>query len=144
VLDVLEEGHMNIVVEGQERFRLLELTSGRSFTTGRVEPVADDNDPANPADVDRAGSLFGELAALAESDVDRPDPSSPSFDWELAARVDLGVDAEQELLALQSPRARMVRLAELLTIALESLQVEQALRERASRNGKVSPLDPEY
>lgn len=143
VLEVLEDGRMNIVVEGQERFRLLELTSGRSFTTGLVEPLADHDDPANAADVDRVGLLFGELAARADSDVDRPDSASPTFDWELAARVDLGVDAEQELLALQSPRARMARLAELLAIALESLQVEQELRERASTNGKVSPLDPE-
>lgn len=143
VLEVLDDGRMNIVVEGRERFRLLELTSRRSFTTGLVEAVVDDDDPASQADVDRAGSLFGELAAVAESDVDVPDPASPSFDWELAARVDLGVDAEQELLALQSPRARMARLAELLAVALESMQVEHALRERASRNGKVSPLDPE-
>jgi Lon protease-like protein len=143
VLEVLDDGRMNIVVEGRERFRLLELTSGRSFATGLVVPVADDDDPAIPADVERARSLFGELATIAESDVDLPDPASPSFDWEVAARVDLGVDAEQELLALQSPRARMARLAELLAIAVESLQVELALRERASRNGKVSPLDPE-
>jgi ATP-dependent Lon protease len=143
VLEVLDDGRMNIVVEGRERFRLLELTSGRSFTTGLVVPVADDDDPAIPADVERARSLFGELATIAESDVDLPDPASPSFDWEVAARVDLGVDTEQELLALQSPRARMARLAELLAIAVESLQVELALRERASRNGKVSPLDPE-
>jgi Lon protease-like protein len=144
VLEVLDDGRVNIVVEGGERFRLLELTSGRSFTTGLVVPVADDDDPAIPADVERTRSLFGELATVAESDVGVPDAASPSFDWEVAARVDLGVDAEQELLALQSPRARMARLAELLAIALEALQVEQALRERASRNGKVSPLDPEH
>src|SRR6476660_7099842 len=35
VLEVADdEGTMNIVVEGGERFRLLDLTSGRSFTTG--------------------------------------------------------------------------------------------------------------
>jgi Lon protease-like protein len=30
VLEVLDDGRMNVVVEGGERFRLLELTSGRS------------------------------------------------------------------------------------------------------------------
>src|ERR1043166_7330636 len=34
VLERLDDGRLNIVVEGGERFRLLELTSGRSFTTG--------------------------------------------------------------------------------------------------------------
>jgi Lon protease-like protein len=143
VLEVLRDDRMNIVVAGGERFRLLELTSGRAFATGIVEPVLDDDEAADPADVERATALFGELASLAESPVDHPDPESPQLDWELAARVDLGVDAEQELLAMQSPRARMARLAELLGIALEAMRAERLLRERAGRNGKVAPLDPD-
>jgi Lon protease-like protein len=144
VLELLDDGRMNIVVEGGARFRLLELTSGRAYTTGLVEDVLDDeDDPASPSDAERARSLFEELVALAESAVDVPAPDSPGFDWQVAARVDLGVDAEQELLALQSPRARMARLAELLAIALEAMHVEKELHERAGRNGKVAPLDPE-
>ena len=41
VLAELDDGTMDIVVEGRERFRLLELTSGRTFTTCLVEPVDD-------------------------------------------------------------------------------------------------------
>ena len=77
VLEVLEDGRMNIIVEGGERFRLLELTTGRAFTTGIVEPLEDEDDPADGADVEHALELFGDLAALADSDVDVPDPSSP-------------------------------------------------------------------
>ena len=143
VLEVLEDGRMNVIVEGGDRFRLLELTSGRAFTTGLVEPVIDDDDPADDADIDRALEVFGELAAVAESDVDVPDPSSPTFDWELSARVDFGVEAKQELLAMTSPRRRMVRLVEVLETSLEALRAEHLLRERAGRNGKVSPVDPE-
>ena len=144
VLELLDDGNMNIVVEGGARFRLLELTSGRAYTTGLVEEVLDDeDDPASPSDAERARSLFEELVAVAESAVDVPDADSASLDWQLAARVDLGVDAEQELLALQSPRARMARLAELLAIALETMRVEKELHERAGRNGKVAPLHPE-
>ena len=71
---MLDDGRMNIVVEGGERFRLLELTSGRSFTTGLVEPVVDDDDPPAEADVDRALEVFRELAETSESDVDFPEP----------------------------------------------------------------------
>ena len=72
-------------------------------------------------------------------------PSRPrrTFDWELAARVDFGVDPKQELLAMTSPRRRMRRLVELLETSLEALRLEQTLRERAGRNGKVTPLDPD-
>ena len=44
---------------------------------------------------------------------------------------------------MTSPRARMKTLIGLLEIALEAVQLEAVLRERASRNGKVSPLDSE-
>ena len=143
VIEVLDDGSMNIVVEGGERFRLLELTTGRSFTTGIVEPVLDDDEPATAADSDRALELFAELADVSESDVDVPDPLSPELDFELAARVDFAVDGKQDLLAMTSPRARMAALVGLLEVALEAIRLELTLRERASRNGKVAPLDPE-
>jgi Lon protease-like protein len=144
VLEVLEDGSMNIVVEGRERFRLLELTKGRSFTTGIVEPVVDEPDEPTAAETERALRLFNELAELAESDVDFPAADVPHLDFELAARVDFGVDAKQELLASLSPRQRMVQLAGLLETSIEALQLERTLRERAGKNGKVAPLeDPE-
>jgi hypothetical protein len=134
---------LNIVVEGGERFRLLDLTSGRAFTTGIVEPVRDDDEPAVAADAERALEIFTELAEVSESDVEVPDPLSPLFDFELAARVDFAVEAKQELLSMTSPRARMTTLVGLLEVALEAIRLELTLRERAGRNGKVAPLDPE-
>ncbi len=141
VLEVLDDGRMNVVVEGGERFRLLELTSGRTFTTGIVEAVVDDDDPPSPTDVERALEVFRELAETSESDVDLPEAGVPQLDFELAARVDFGVDPKQEVLAMTSPRLRMQRLAVLLESALEAVQLEQTLRERASRNGKFTQLD---
>jgi Lon protease-like protein len=142
VLEVLDDGRMNVVVEGGARFRLLELTSGRSFTTGLVEPVVDDDDPPTEADVERALDVFRELAETSESDVDVPDPDVPQLDFELAARVDFGVAAKQEVLAMTSPRLRMQRLGVLLESALQAVQREQTTRERASKNGKVAPAEP--
>lgn len=143
VVEVLDDGSTNIIVEGGERFRLLDLTSGRAFTTGTVEPVLDDDEPALGAAVERALELFSELAEISESEVDVPDPLSPLFDFELAARVDFPVEAKQELLAMTSPRARMTALIGLLETALEAVRLELTLRERAGRNGKVAPLDPD-
>ena len=139
VLEVLEDGRMNIVVEGRERFRLLELTSGRSFRTAVVEPVTDRPEPSDRADADRAVGLFRQLAEVAESDVDVPEADSDRLDFELAARVDFGIDAKQELLASTSPHSRMTRLVELLELSIEALRRERELRELAGRNGKVSP-----
>jgi Lon protease-like protein len=143
VMEILDDGSMNIVVEGGERFRLLELTSGRSYTTGIVEPVLDDDDPAASADVERALEIFTELAETTDIDVDMPDPLSPLFDFELAARVEFAVDAKQEVLAMTSPRTRMTLLIAMLETAREAIKLEQTLRERASQNGKVAPIDPD-
>ena len=40
VLMRFDDGRMDIVVEGRARFRLLALTTGRSYHTGAVAPVA--------------------------------------------------------------------------------------------------------
>jgi Lon protease-like protein len=143
VVEVLDDGGMNIVVEGGERFRLLELTSGRAFTTGLVEPVRDDDEAALDADTKRALEIFTELAEVSGSDVELPDALSPLLDFELTARVDFAVEAKQQVLSMTSPRARMIALIKLLETALEAVRLELTLRERAGRNGKVAPLDPE-
>jgi len=141
VVESLEDGRMDVVVEGGERFRLLELTQGRSFQTGIVEDVVDDDEPVDEEDAERALKVFRDLAAAAESDVDIPDADSPALVWELAARVDFGIEPKQEILASTSPPERMRRLVELLQISLDAVRLEAALRERASGNGKVTPLN---
>ena len=141
VVESLDDGRLNIVVEGSSRFRLLELTSGRSFQTGLVEDVLDDDEPVDADDAEEAIKVFSELAAAAESDVDIPDADSPDLVWELAARVDFGLEPKQEILASTSPPDRMRRLVELLQISLDAVRLEQVLRERAGGNGKVTPLN---
>src|SRR6185312_15301942 len=60
VLEELDDGSMNVVVEGGERFRLIELTAGRSFTTGIVEPVDDELEPPTDEQVVRVIARFEE------------------------------------------------------------------------------------
>src|SRR5215470_2935880 len=45
VLERFDDGRLNVVVEGRERFRISELTGGRSFQTAEVEPIEDEADP---------------------------------------------------------------------------------------------------
>jgi Lon protease-like protein len=142
VLDVLEDGAMNVVVRGADRFRLLELTSGRSFTTCLVEPIEDEFEPNDPIDATRALELFQSIAETTESDVELPDADTEDLDFVLAARIDFGAEAKQELLASTSPRERMTKLVAMLELALEATQLQKTLRDRAHTNGKVSPLGP--
>lgn len=143
VLQVLPDGRMNVVVEGRGRFRLARLTEGRSFQTAEVEPVEDDPDPPDATEVERALELFRRLATLTGTEVEEPAPDAPELSFELAARVDFGVELKQELLELRSPRERIERLTTLLERAAEAVELENDLRDRSSRNGKVTPLRPD-
>jgi len=139
VLLVFDDGRMNVVVEGRQRFRLVELTAGREFLTGEVEPVEDDPDPAPPEEVEAALGVFRRLVEVAESDVDEPDPAVGDLSFELASRVDFGHELKQEILELRSERRRLKRLVEILGRAVEAIALEKEVRERASGNGRVSP-----
>jgi len=139
VTERFEDGRLNIIVEGGERFRLLELTSGRSFVTASVEPFADQDDPADEADIDRALALFARLAELTESDVDTPERQTPGLSFAIAGRFELSPELKQELLAESSERVRLVRLCELLAIAAETVERQKEVSKRAQSNGKVHP-----
>ena len=137
VLERLEDGRLNILVEGRSRFRLVDLTAGRAFATGEVEELADIDDPAGPAEIAEALRLLRQLASAAGVEVDLPAPDSSSLSFEIAARVELEVDDEQELLELRSERERLIRLAELLDEAAERVRREQAAGQTARSNGRL-------
>ncbi|HST25433.1 MAG TPA: LON peptidase substrate-binding domain-containing protein [Gaiellaceae bacterium] len=135
VLQVFDDGRMNVVVEGHERFRLRELTTGREFLTGEVEPVDDDEDDVPAPERDRALALFRRLVEAVGEDVDEPDGSSGSLAFEIAARVDFGTEPKQELLELRSEPVRLGQLCELLEglARLSPGRCSQGLSWRASR-----------
>lgn len=139
VLQIFDDGRMNVVVEGHDRFRLRALTSGRDFLTGDVEPVDDDDDEVDAGDTEQALTLFRQLVEAAGGEVDEPDETSGALSFQIGARIDFGIEPKQELLELRSEPARLRHLCPLLEAAIEAVQREREIRERAATNGKVSP-----
>ena len=137
VLERFEDGRLDIVVEGGERFRLLELTEGRSFHTARVDPFEEEAESPSDDGTKRAMRLFHELKNLVGSDVDEPEADT-LLSFALAARVDFGPEAKQELLEISSERRRLALVIRLLDRALTGIRLERERREIASRNGNVS------
>lgn len=139
VAHVFDDGRMNILVEGGQRFRVMAWTQGRAFPTAEVEPLEDDAGEAPDAEATAAAlAVFRKLAAVAEAEIDEPDGSSGSLAFEIAAHVDFGTEPKQELLELRSERDRLRRLTELLEHALAAMTREREIRERAASNGRVS------
>jgi Lon protease-like protein len=143
VLQELPDGRLNIVVEGRDRFRVVERTGGRSFDTALVEPVEDEDEAVDPEDAERALAVFRRLVELTGTTVDEPAAESPLLGFELAARVDFGNELKQELLELDSPQERIERLTELLERAADAIALEREVHDRAGRNGKVTPIRPD-
>jgi Lon protease-like protein len=139
LVHTFDDGRMNILVEGRSRFRLVEETSGSSYRTAEVEPLEDDAGE-EPTDEQTELTLeaFRRLATIADADeVDVPE-GGELLSFQLASRVDFGTVLKQELLELQSERARLDRLVDLLAQATAALTREREVRERASGNGRVT------
>ena len=139
MLDRFDDGRLNIVVQGGERFRLLELTTGRSFQTGLVEPVDDEVDAADPEDSEHALTLFHRLVELTGAEVEEPSLSAEQLSFELAGRFEFAPELKQRLLQLTSERLRMHLLAEILAGAAVAVEREREIAGRAQGNGKVDP-----
>jgi ATP-dependent Lon protease len=139
VLDRFDDGRLNIVVEGGERFHVLRETEGRSFRTAEVEAVVDGHADADRSLRDRALELYRGLRRIAEVEIDEPSSGSATLSFELAARVDFGAQRKQDLLELRSERERLQVLASLLERASEAITLERAVAEAAARNGHRLP-----
>jgi Lon protease-like protein len=137
VLTRFDDGRLDIVVEGRKRFRLVELTSGRSFQTGGVAEVVDEPDRPEEATVERALGLFDRLRTLTGSEIDIPDAGSEQLSFALAARVELPPREKLELLQEVSERVRLERVCELLEAAARTLEGQRRAAERAAGNGRV-------
>ena len=140
VLEQFDDGRLNVVVQGGERFRLLELTEGRDYQTAEVEPVEDLDDPASSDQVARTLALFDRLLELTGEIVARPEPDAEQVSFEVAARFELAPELKQGLLSLVSERERIEMLVEVLQAAAATVERGQEIAARAVRNGKVEPL----
>jgi ATP-dependent Lon protease len=140
VLERFPDGRLNIVVAGGERFRLVELTEGRSFATAEIEEVDDDAEPASEDELARCLAAYRRVVAAAEAELEELDPEADSLAFQIAARIDLGTEVKQGLLELRSERERIARLSPLLERAAEAVRREREIRSRAAANGRVEPL----
>ena len=141
VLQEFDDGRMDVVIEGRQRFRLVELTEGRSFTTAEVDEVDDESEEDPSGDeVTRAIDAFRHVVEAAQVEVDEVDPAAGGLSFQIGARIDLGNEVKQSLLELTSERERLTQLEPLLRRAADSVRVDREVRERASGNGRVEPL----
>jgi Lon protease-like protein len=140
VLERFDDGRMNVVVQGGERFRLLELTEGHSYATAEIDDLADDGEEPTEEERSRCLAAYERVVAAAEAELDDLDQDAESIAFQIAARIDLGTDVKQTLLESLSERERVQRLSPLLDTAADAVRREREVRQRASSNGRVEAL----
>ena len=135
ILERFDDGRLNILVEGLQRFTVVRMTQGRSFLTAEIGDV-DDEDGVVVEEETRvaAAGAFRALAALAGAETEF-DEASPQLSFELAAQVELAAEEKQLLLESRSEQERLERVAELLDEARKTLIATRELGEVAKRNG---------
>jgi Lon protease-like protein len=137
VLDREDDGRFTILGRGTRVFRLLERQDDLPYPAGVVEFLPE---PEETLDEDLAGEARELYAELVEAATDRtlsPDELSVLSAYSMAATVDFGADAKQELLELRSENARLRLLALLFRAAIKQLELSERAQVRAHSNGKV-------
>jgi Lon protease-like protein len=140
LLERMEDGRLNILVQGADPFRLVRRIEDLPYPAGDVELLDDDEDDSDAASDPAAAGAREQYADLVERVTDsRPSERDlAQLDaYGMAATLDFALDAKQELLELRSERLRLERLGELFGSTIERLERAEATAEMARGNGHM-------
>jgi Lon protease-like protein len=137
VLDRTEDGEMDILAVGTRPIRILERQGHLPYPAAIVEFVEDRSERSDPEVASSVRASYGELIRQATGRKPDEEELEQLGAYEMAATIELGLDAKQGLLDLRSENARLRLLARLLRAALERLELAERAHEQAMSNGKV-------
>ena len=130
-----DDGRMDIVAQGRERFELLEVNQERSFLRGKILYVADETEKPTPAERDHAIELHRQILALANAQQDLPEGEEPPLSYQLAGSLPLDLDFKQKLLGLRSEAQRIQTVIEYFEGILPNLRRAVVIQKKAGGNG---------
>jgi Lon protease-like protein len=136
-LERMDDGRMNILARGTRPFRLVERQEDLPYPAGVVEFLGDTDEEADAQTGEQARELYGDLVEQATDQSLRKDELGEMDAYQMAATVEFGADAKQELLELRSENARLRLLALLLGAAIKRLDLLERAQTGARSNGKV-------
>jgi Lon protease-like protein len=135
VTKTYDDGRMDIVAQGRERFELLELNQERSFLRGEILYVSDEPEKPTPAEREHAIDLHRQILALANAQQDLPEGDEPPLSYHLAGSLPLDLDFKQKLLSLRSEAQRIQTVIEYFEGILPNLRRAVVIRKKAGGNG---------
>ena len=119
-----DDGRMDILTRGVERFEVIEVNEDRAFLQAEVTVVHDDDEPGTPAAemVTQAVRLHAEIAKLAGAEPSGPDEHAGNLSFLLAGSLPLDLDFKQSLLSTLSEAKRLEAVVGYLEAVLPGLR----------------------
>jgi len=139
VVERFEDGRMNIIVSGEQPFKVLERFDDPDYPAGEVEPIdaSDEPDEEDPEEADATRSAFAELVERVSGEVPEAAELEADDSYSIAARVELPSETKQALLEQRSEPMRMRMLGNALRALVTAVARSREIAERAKMNGKV-------
>jgi len=137
----LPDGNIKVLVEGIERGKVLQITDGEGFmqATVRLARYAVETNAQLESSMQRVTSLFEQYVKLCQSlnyetmiaAVRMEDPAKLTDT--IAANLQLSIEEKQELLEIFDPAERLTRIAEVLDVEIEKLNMDRTIQSRVKR-----------
>src|SRR5438477_4644950 len=137
----LPDGNIKVLVEGIERGKVLQIidTEGFMQASVRLARYAVENNAQLEAAMQRVTSLFEQYVKLCQSlnyetmiaAVRMEDPAKLTDT--IAANLQLSIEEKQELLEIFDPADRLTRIADVLEVEIEKLNMDRTIQSRVKR-----------
>src|SRR5450432_3737248 len=137
----LPDGNIKVLVEGIERGKVLQIidTEGFMQATVRLARYAIETNAALESAMQRVTTLFEQYVKLCQSlhyetmiAAVRMEDSAKLTDT-IAANLQLSIEEKQELLEIFDPAERLSRIADMLDIEIEKLNMDRSIQTRVKK-----------
>ncbi|MHB1020889.1 MAG: LON peptidase substrate-binding domain-containing protein [Acidobacteriaceae bacterium] len=139
VLNRYDDGRLDILCKGCERFEIELLDDSRDFLQAEVDFIADDGPKSTREQREQCAAMHFEMLHLSGSDgqdFPRLDLDT-SISLTLASTIPSDPDFKQDLLSMRSDAQRSQRLLEFYEAVLPKLRLGAMAQKISSRNGHV-------
>jgi Lon protease-like protein len=131
-----DDGRMDILTAGRERFEVIQVNQERSFLQAEVIHLQDELNLSSPKEKARAIELHGELMTLAGA---KPEGASEiagdKLAYHLAGSLPLDLDFKQTLLEMKSESERVQAIISFFEAILPTMRRTVHVRQKAGGNG---------
>jgi ATP-dependent Lon protease len=137
----LPDGNIRVLVEGTDRAKVTQITTDEGFFRATLRVIASRSEvtPQIEQSTRKVTGLFEQYVKLAQSlnydsvvasvRTEDPDRLADSIAW----NIQVSMEEKQELLEIFDPGERLNRIAELLQVEIEKLNVDRTINNRVKR-----------